>query len=180
MLEYSPIKIQYPGDSAMRSSTQQRKKDRVGDETVAPRRGRPKRCTSETRESDSYVKGFKTSKRARGNNSRLCGDLSMLQHHMKSLETGRKHPKKCVVCGEDSHSFCGICGKALHMLPTRGPNVGKTCFVHYHSDSFFGLAKEDCSVALIKKKDWVYPSPAKIRQHQAIFAEFSPFINKKD
>ena len=180
MLEYSPLKRKYPGDSAMRSSTQQRKKDRVGDQIVGPRRGRPKRASHETREADAFVKAFKTCKRARGNNSRLCGDLSMLQHHMNSLETGRKHPKKCVVCGEDSHSFCGICGKALHMLPTRGPNVNKTCFIHYHSDSFFGLAKEDSSVALIKKKDWVYPSPAKMRQHQATYNHFHTLMNKED
>lgn len=54
----------------------------------------------------------------------------MLQYHMKSLETGQIHPKKCVVCGEDAHYSYGICGKALYMLPTRGPNVGKhTLFI---------------------------------------------------
>ena len=89
----------------------------------------------------------------------------MLQYHSKSMEVGRKHPKKYAVCGEDVHSVCTIYGKALHLLPQCGPSQGKTCFIEYYSDPFFRLAKDDTDVAKIKKKDWKYPSEAKKRQN---------------
>ena len=161
----------------MRNATQQRRVDRET-QKVSPRsRGRPKRRDDER---EHFMKCFKKCKHARGKSSRLCGDMSMIQYHLKSMETGRKHPKKCVVCGEDAHSVCTICGKALHLLPQRGPNQGKTCFIEYHSESFFGLAKDDVDVMKIKKKDWEYPSEAKKRSQCTAYINMKPDLEVEE
>ena len=76
-------------------------------------------------------------KSTRGNKSRICGDLSHLKKHLDSVETGRKHGKTCVVCGEIAYSFCKLCGnKAMHFFPQKGKCSGKDCFMDYHNEVF--------------------------------------------
>ena len=56
-------------------------------------------------------------KAARGNGSRICGDLSRLKKHIKSVENGRKNGKTCVFCGDMAYSVCKMCGnKAIHFF----------------------------------------------------------------
>jgi len=93
--------------------------------------------------------------------SRLCGNLAQFERHVESVETGKKHPLSCRVCGEQCYSICGLCNKPLHFFPNRGKNLGKNCFLEYHNDSFFGLAVEDCKVMNKRKSDWVPLSLAK-------------------
>ena len=93
--------------------------------------------------------------------SRLCGNLSHFERHVESVQTGKKHPLSCRVCGEQCYSVCGLCNKPLHFFPNRGKNMGKSCFLEYHNDSFFGLAVEDCKVMQKRKSDWTPPSATK-------------------
>ena len=66
------------------------------------------------------------------------------------METGRKHGKTCVVCGEIAYYFCKLCGnKAMHFFTQKGKSSGKDCFMDYHNEVFFGLALDDKK--LVKK-----------------------------
>ena len=49
-------------------------------------------------------------KATRGNKDQICGDLSRLKKHLNRVETGRKHEKTCVVCGNIVYSCCKLCG----------------------------------------------------------------------
>jgi hypothetical protein len=93
--------------------------------------------------------------------SRLCGDLTHLQTHINSAVTAIKHPKVChVCCGEPAYSKCGLCDVTLHYFSKRGANAGAECYILYHSDAFFGLAKQDATIINKRKQDWVFPSNA--------------------
>lgn len=179
MLDYDPLNRLYPGDQNMRVSTRQPTKNRRdGSETsrsipVRRGRGRPNhtrtipvvapigRVTKEQFQLQSKRRASSTP----GNpaHSRLCGDLSHLQHHINSVVTAIKRPKVCQVCGENAYSKCGLCNVALHYFPKKGANVGAECFLHYHSDSFFGLAECDAPIVKKMKKDWEFPTNAAMR-----------------
>jgi len=169
MLEYDPTKRKYLGDNEMRVCTKQNKKARVDDEDVTElhggrsrNRGRP---SAQILKQQKIKTAYNKAKSGRGEHSRLCGDLTRFNRHMKSLETALKHPKQCRVCGLDAYSICGLCKAPLHFLPTKGKNCGRTCFFDYHDDCFFGLAREDAKVSDFKKADWVYPSIAKKKEN---------------
>ena len=92
--------------------------------------------------------------------SRLCGDLTAINHHIKEREH-MKHAQVCSFCGELAYTRCTVCPEkpALHLFPAKGPNKEKSCFVDYHSDCCFGLARRDFPVLLGKSKtDWSPPS----------------------
>jgi hypothetical protein len=38
----------------------------------------------------------------------------------------------------------------------QGANAGAECYVLYHSDAFFGLAKQDAALVQKRKQDWVF------------------------
>ena len=77
-------------------------------------------------------------KAARGNGSQICGYLSRLKKHIKSVYNGLKYGKTCVVCGEMVYSVCKLCGnKAMQFFPQKVKCSGKDCFVDYHSEVFF-------------------------------------------
>ena len=59
---------------------------------------------------DSFITEFKRAKTGRGMNSRLCGDLSQLQNHLKKFKTGFHHGKNCAECGLEAFSKCELCG----------------------------------------------------------------------
>ena len=166
MLIYQPQKKQYPGDELFRVNTERPKKkrraspERDGNLSSGGSRGkgRPRQLTEEEMTNIKMRAGFTKAKCMRGSRSRLCGDLDRLHQHLKSCKTGKKHPKLCVVCGEKAYSVCEICGEYMHLMPARGENAGKLCFIDYHNDCFFGLAKKDVEYTGQAKKNWSYPS----------------------
>jgi hypothetical protein len=177
MLEYNPSAHKYPGDAAMRASTQQSQRQRkVSQEMTIRRRraGRPSYSNyypaAAPAVPDAAVFATRTngislqqlSRASSNHNSRLCGDLTGLQRHLESIVTGKHHGKKCVVCGELSYSTCKLCGdKPLHFYPRNGKSAGKACFFDYHSDGFFGLASDDRT----KGSVWAPPSQTKRKRN---------------
>jgi len=185
MLEYNPRNRKYKGDDSMRVCTKQTKVQRVGNKKKVQEvesidvdddmddsnvsvgggkksRGRP---SASAKQKQKEVQEFKRAKFGRGENSRLCGNLSRLDKHIKSVETALKHPKACKVCGGDAYSVCNICGVPLHFIPTKGKHAGKMCFFDYHDDAFFGLAREDSKLSNAKKSEWAYPSISRKKEN---------------
>ena len=167
MLEYDPKNWKYLGDDSMQVCTKQKRKDRgkFDNSSTATKsasskrtRGRP---SEQSKQAVAEAAEYKRAKQGRGENSPLCGNLSRLERHIKSVETALKRPKARRVCGGDAYSICGVCGVPLHFLPTKGKHIGKMCFFDYHYDAFFGLAREDTKLTNTKKSDWTYPSIAK-------------------
>ena len=157
MLKYKPMARKYPGDEKMRSSTQQSQRQRdAAKKTRGP--GRPRKnnetTTNEIAMTDDSVTVGDLKKAARGNTSRICGDLSLLKKHIKSVVSGRKHGKTCVVCGEMAYSICKMCDRAMHFFPQKGKCTGKDCFVDYHNEVFFGLALDDASLVNKRRSEW--------------------------
>jgi hypothetical protein len=109
---------------------------------------------------------FKRSKE--GPNPRLCGNLSKFRCHangiVKQGTGGRgKGAVKCVVCNTRTYTSCGLCltpqannndgqHPPLCFFPSKGPGVGNSCFLDYHNDVVFGLAKKDCN-SVVKKRE---------------------------
>ena len=174
MLEYSPARKKYPGDAGMRVSTQQSRRQRVAaqDFTLRRRVGRPSQSAGAVvpvaalaATPSNGVTLAHLNRASSNRDSRLCGDLTGLQRHLDSIETGKHHGKKCVVCGEVSYSTCKLCGnKPLHFFPRNGKNVGKACFFDYHSDSFFGLAADDRTVVNSSTR-WTPPTQTKRKRN---------------
>ena len=167
MLEYDPKNRRYPGDDSMRVCTKQNKNKRGDDDPEDPssnKRGRGRPSAVDKKTALETAK-FKKAKFGRGENSRLCGNLSRLDKHIKSVETALKHPKACKVCGGEAYSICGICGVPLHFIPSKGKHAGKMCFFDYHDDAFFGLAREDSKMNKSKKSEWAYPTVSKKKEN---------------
>lgn len=178
MLEYDPKNCKYFGDDAMRVCTKQTKKNCSTDDendSASLRSGKKRsrgRPSVVDLENAKVAREFVKAKSGRGENSRLCGDLSRLDRHLKSVETSLKHPKACRVCGGDAYSICGICNVPLHFMPSKGRHANKTCFIDYHDDCFFGLAREDNKVSKTRKADWVYPTVAKRKENTKRWKNF--------
>ena len=87
MLAYDPLQRKYSGDGAMRVCTSQRKRNRSSandqeeeEENISPgrrrTRGRPSRGSAEKdKVEDQYI----SAKKGKGENSRLCGDLTRME-----------------------------------------------------------------------------------------------------
>ena len=116
MLQYNPKDCIYPGDYSMHVCTKQNKSQRDGkkksrqdleynetDDTseTASKKGRGRPSVS-SKQKQKEAQEFNRARYGRGDNSRLCGDLSRLDKHIKSVETSLKHPKACKVCGGDA------------------------------------------------------------------------------
>ena len=97
MLEYEPRNRKYLGDDAMRVCTKQTKKSRTHEDESSSLRSGKKRTRGRPSAADlqeaKIGREFVRAKSGRGENSRLCGDLSRLDKHLKSVETSLKHPK---------------------------------------------------------------------------------------
>jgi hypothetical protein len=166
-LAYSPVNQNYPGDSAMRAVTRltvAKQKENQRHDEGARRAGRPKknmpgRATSSKNKNaaaDITPEQLKTAKR-NTTKSRLCGDLRQIDVHIKGRQS-LKHEKMCAFCGEPAYTICPE-QPALHFYPAKGPNLDKSCFLDYHNDCCFGLAKRDCTVLLGKRKsEWLSPT----------------------
>ena len=51
----------------------------------------------------------------------------------------------------------------MHHFPRKGGDAGVECFLHYHSDAFFGLAECDAPIVKKMKKDWEFPTNTAMR-----------------
>ena len=150
-LEYDPSEQKYPGDKLMRVNTKKTKNGNNNDVTKMPgSNNRPKKSSKHKMITAEQLKEAK-----RGLKSRLCGDLTKISAHLRS-ET-RVSNQVCAFCGEISYTKCGICDAALHNNPSTGKCKGYNCFLDYHSDVCFGLAKSDSHLLRKRKKDWVSP-----------------------
>jgi hypothetical protein len=97
MLQYKPTRLKYPGDANMRAATQQRQK--VRKEKIKKRNNQ---SILDTTQGDPEVDANnpidqRILKRAIGRRrkARLCGNLSHFEHHVESVQTGKKHPLSC-------------------------------------------------------------------------------------
>jgi hypothetical protein len=151
-LKYSPIYCKYPGDLHMRVNTKKRKQP---DGTVQ-KRGRPRKGKGVIHAvTPNNVKDAKKYKLK----SRLCGDLSKITHHLKHKERLNKE-HVCKFCGDPCYTRCTICPKKpfLHNFPSKGQCQGRSCFMDYHNDLCFGLAREDCHMVGVRPSDWSPPT----------------------
>ena len=98
--------------------------------------------------------------------SRLCGDLTQLRYHLDNLKTSEHHPTKCAYCGLPAYLKCELCGVFLHNNPARGECKGKQCFILYHDDSCFGLAKKDVVLTDTPKKEWKEATKIKMKRNK--------------
>jgi hypothetical protein len=163
MLQYKPTRRKYPGDANMRAATQQSKRVRMEERNTTNRVLDITQGEDDPDVDNSNPINRSLLRRAIGRRgkSRLCGNLSHFERHVQSVETGKKHPLSCRVCGDNCYSVCTLCDKPLHFFPSRGKNMGKNCFLEYHNDSYFGLAVDDCKVMKKRKTDWAPPSATK-------------------
>jgi hypothetical protein len=163
MLQYKPTRRKYPGDANMRAATQQSRRARQENNTERTSQNVLDMTQGEEPHDSSNPINQSLLQRAIGRRgkSRLCGNLSHFERHVQSVETGKKHPLSCRVCGDHCYSMCKLCDKPLHFFPSRGKNQGKNCFLEYHNDNFFGLAVDDCKVMKKRKSDWAPPTAAK-------------------
>ena len=83
--------------------------------------------------------------------------MTRYANHVESYKP-TKHVHKCVVCGEDCYTYCGLCEEYMHKQTNRGKHGDKICDIKWHNDSFFGLAKKDHQVHLKKSRN-TYNNP---------------------
>ena len=165
MIQCNPTDRKYPGDEKFRVSTQQPKKRRFANVT---RQLNPSDASVEAESSGSST----TSKLTRGhftkNTKRLCGDLTFLYRHVKSVKPTDSSGCICVVCGKRCYQVCTACGEAMHRFSTKERTQREVvpCFYHHHNTSFFGLSKKDAPVNGTKTKEWCFPSPNKMARHR--------------
>ena len=93
----------------------------------------------------------------RSGSERLCGDLTDFERHVESRAQS-KNPRPCEACGADSYTICGLFNVPLLFLPQRGFQTKKTCFLKYHPDTVFGLARSDSTLLGRTKNEWKEPS----------------------
>jgi hypothetical protein len=150
MLQYDPKDQLYPGESNTRFVTKMKKAKRKKPTAPTFARG------------GVILENFKKAKTAVG--SRLCGSLDDLAAHMNSMrKTGNTSP--CQVCGKGTAWKCDMCGEHMCVLNNRSFN-GARCAIHYHNDSFFGLAKSDFKPLMNKAANqWVPPNPVQISRN---------------
>ena len=67
-------------------------------------------------------------KHSQGNKAWLVGDLTMLRKHVTTVQTSKKNPKTCVVCGGNTYSNCGLCG-GYAFFSHEGWFRSRNCFI---------------------------------------------------
>jgi hypothetical protein len=70
------------------------------------------------------------------------------------------------MCSTKTYTSCSICIPQPKDNDGHPPlcfiGVGNACFLDYHNDVFFGLAKKDCNSVVRKRyAEWVAPNRAK-------------------
>ena len=185
MLSYSPKFCYYAGDEKMRSFTsmnktvrQKKAKTTRKKVSLTQTKKRPRstsRDGDETSDEDYEssededqmpttmdervtASQFNTMKQRR--NSRLCGNMDCLQTHINHLKK-IKCAKQCEVCGIDCYTVCTLCpgNPGIHCFPSKGIAKEEQCFLEFHSDGFFGLAKSEINLFHgMRIKDWKPPT----------------------
>eukprot|EP00957_Ditylum_brightwellii_P062586 4749331-Ditylum_brightwellii.AAC.1 len=84
-----------------------------------------------------------------GKTGRLCSNLENFNKHIAS-KLNAKNPKPCEVWGLECYTKCNVCNAAVHYLPQKGSQKNQTCFVNFHGDYFFGLARNDATMVGMK------------------------------
>ena len=186
MLSYSPKFCYYAGDERMRTFTamsknaRSKKRKRAQDklakrtstQSVGTRSTADNQSEGEVDSETDYeedvipttmdervtvdqLKAMKSRK-----NSRLCGNMKCLQTHVDHIKK-IKCAKACEVCGVDTYTVCTLCpnNPGVHFFPVKGIAKGKSCFLDFHSDEFFGLAKSDTKLFHdLRLIDWKPPT----------------------
>ena len=147
-----------------RLSAKQKKVYKKKDDGGPRKRGRPKRGDEADKNDADVVTTtqVKMAKRYKFK-SRLCGDLTAINHHIQEREQ-MKHDQVCSFCVEPAYTRCMVCPErpALYFFPAKGPNKEKSCFIDYHNDCCFGLARRDFPGLLGRNKnEWSPPSDRK-------------------
>ena len=186
MLSYTPKFCYYAGDERMRSFTSMNKNERKKKASIKTSSDRKRarssiqssvsnvtenvdedeqsdtddaeECIPTTMDKKVTLEQFKKMKEKK--NSRLCGNMKCLQTHIDRLKK-IKCAKQCEVCGVDTYTVCTLCpgNPGIHFFPTKGIAKGKQCYLEFHSDEFFGLAKSDITLFHGKcRKDWKPPN----------------------
>jgi hypothetical protein len=93
--------------------------------------------------------------------SQLCGDLTKIMYHLTKIECHNKE-YFCKFCGDLCYTRCTICPKKpfLHDFSIKGQCKGRSCFMNYDNDLYFGLAKDDCHVVGVRPSNWLPPTSA--------------------
>ena len=163
MLQYSPRNRKYAGDQNFRIATQEHVNRRVQLDGAVPTRRR--NATSDLSSGSSITSGI-TMDDFDHASTRLCGNLTPLYDHLKSVATmPNNRSKVCAVCGKDTTQMCTKCSVALHRH-SKKEEGGVPCFFHYHNTDFFGLAKNDYYLAGKRKKDWTFPTLEDQEEHR--------------
>ncbi|EJK67882.1 hypothetical protein THAOC_11015, partial [Thalassiosira oceanica] len=131
MLTYDPRANEYLGDNAFRVSTQQ------------PKRKRRKKSSSSVSSQGGGV-SVESLKLAKSDRGRLCGDMEKIMSRVQSIvrKTGSG---ECYVCGSKTYYRCAGSDNAWLCMtkPGKKKEIDIGCALKYHSDDFFGLAKND-------------------------------------
>ena len=169
-LTYKITDCKYPGDKFMRANTVLPKKKRKyiqkSDGSIeARKRGRPK--IGEKVVTTATYSQYEEARGKGGSRTRLCGDLTKLMIHHKSITKGGDH--NCVVCGKLCSTRCDMCpGRPwMHCHVAKGPNKGCQCFFQYHSRSHFGLTRNDQQELFgCSKSSWKPPTDSEVRSNR--------------
>ena len=117
-------------------------------------------------EDDDLNDEFLMAKNHRGDNSRLCWDLSQLQKHLDDLRIVTNQGGCCVICKFVAHIKCTICSQWLYCIPERGQYVGEQCIFDYHLDSFFGQQKIISELWKKRRVTWNTHNPLRAKNHR--------------
>ena len=105
-------------------------------------------------------------KAARGNGSRICGDLLRLKKHLESVDNRQNHGKTCVVCGKMAYSICKLRGnKAMQFFLEKGSAPERTA-LWIATMIFFGLALDDTNLVNKQKSEWNPPNITKRQNNE--------------
>ena len=103
-----------------------------------------------------------------GASGRLCGFLTQLLEHEKSVERIEKNTHlQCVCCGTQTYWRCALCpGKPpIHTSPPEGKK--NSCFLHYHDTASFGKWRNDWHIKSgRKKREWKYPTDNDLQESE--------------
>ena len=203
LLSYDPRFNHYPGDEKMRSftsmnQTQRRKTTGGKNSNRRDSNKRPRHTTadedssseeSDKEESDISIVETTTADRVtlsqlkqakEKKNSRLCGPQNCLMNHICSIKK-IKCAKQCEICGIDAYTVCTLCPgtPGLHFFPQKGIAKGKQCFMHFHSDEYFGLTKSDTQLYKgMRNKDWKPPTKRLINSNTKHIKELTKQLLK--
>ena len=147
MLDYDPKEGLLPGDENFRATTKYSKMQKAN-----RKRKMDYNDGGVTEENYNIAKGDKR--------TRLCGDLDQLLSHTKTMYSTRNYGK-CEVCGRKCLYKCRRCEKYMCVLDKKSFTGGE-CMLRFHSDTFFGLAREDNSM---HETSWKAPNENTIRRH---------------